>query len=85
MQPIGSTVFLNFILAASTSRPFKLNKRSQFFIGVHNEPPSVAAMCARNPDCSSTRIHGRDTAQTPTGFAEMSAMISTRALRYSII
>ena len=55
MQPIGSTVFL-IILAASTSRPFKFNKRSQLFIRTHNET-LFAAMRVRNPDRSPVGIN----------------------------
>jgi len=29
---------------------FELKKRAQFFVGVHNKAPSVAAMCVCNPD-----------------------------------
>jgi len=56
MQPIGSTVFL-IILAASTSRPFKFNKRSQLFIRTHDETLSVAAMRVSNPDRSPVGIN----------------------------
>jgi hypothetical protein len=33
-----------------TNRPFQFQKRCQFFIGVHNKAPSVAAMRVDNPD-----------------------------------
>ena len=34
------------------------NKRAEFFVGVHDEPLSVAAMRVNNPDRSPLRIHG---------------------------
>jgi len=52
-------------------RPFQFQKRRQYFIGVHNETLSVAAMRINNPDCSHLRIKGRDVAPTPTSFAEV--------------
>jgi hypothetical protein len=36
----------------------KFQKRSQYFIRVHNETFSVAAMRVSNPDRSPLRIHG---------------------------
>jgi len=57
MQPIGSTVSL-IILAASTSRQFEFQKRSQFFLRTHNETLSVAAMRVSNPDRLPARIQG---------------------------
>jgi len=36
---------------------FEFRKRSQFFIGTHNETLSVAAMCVSNPDYSPARIY----------------------------
>jgi hypothetical protein len=44
--------------AVSSHRQFEFQKRSQLFIGVHNEPLTVAAVCVGNPDCSLARIHG---------------------------
>jgi hypothetical protein len=43
---------------AMTHPTFKFNKRSQPFVGVHNETLSVAAMRENNPDRSPLRIHG---------------------------
>jgi hypothetical protein len=37
-------------------RPFQFNKRSQHFIGVHNETLSVVAMRINNSDCSPMRV-----------------------------
>jgi hypothetical protein len=34
------------------NRQFKFDERSQLFIGVHNEPLSVVAMCISDPDRS---------------------------------
>jgi hypothetical protein len=53
------------------NRRFKFKKHSQLFIRTHHEPLSVAAMRVSNPGCLSVRIEGRDTAPTPTGFAEI--------------
>jgi len=36
----------------------ELYKRSQLFIGTHNESLSVVAMCVCNPDRSPLMIHG---------------------------
>jgi hypothetical protein len=36
---------------------FKLKKRRQLFIGVHNEPLSVVAMCVSNEDRSPVGIN----------------------------
>jgi hypothetical protein len=41
---------------------FKLDKRRQLFIGVHNETLSIAAMSVNNPDRSPVATHSRDTA-----------------------
>jgi hypothetical protein len=41
-----------------TNRPFQFQKRSQLFIGVHNEPLSIVAMCINNPDCVPLGING---------------------------
>jgi len=43
------------------NRPFQFHKRSQLFVGLHNEPLSVAAMCASNPDRSPVGITIADT------------------------
>jgi len=58
-----------------TNRPFQFQKRSPLFIGVHNEPLSIVAVCVNNPDQSPVPIHRRKTAPTPTGFAEISAVL----------
>jgi hypothetical protein len=54
----------------TANRRFEFQKRSELFIGVHNEALTVVAMCVCNPDCSPARIHSRDAAPTPTGFAQ---------------
>jgi hypothetical protein len=56
---------------AETNRPFQFQKRRQFFVGVHNEALTVAAMCVSHEDRSPFAIHSCDTAPTPTGFAEI--------------
>jgi hypothetical protein len=45
------------LLRARISR-FKFQKRSQLFVGVHNESLSVIAMRVDNPDRSSLTIDG---------------------------
>jgi hypothetical protein len=50
-----------------SDRRFEFQKRRQYFIGVHNEPLSVAAMRVNNPNRSPLTIQSRDPAQTPTG------------------
>jgi hypothetical protein len=42
---------------AATNRRFEFDKRSQLFVGVHNETFSVAAVCVNNPDRSPLRIN----------------------------
>jgi hypothetical protein len=41
------------------------------FIGVHNKPPGILALCGHNPKLSALVIRNGDTAATPTGFAEI--------------
>jgi len=36
--------------------PIRVEESRQLFIGVHDEPLSVAAVCVRNPDCSPVTI-----------------------------
>jgi hypothetical protein len=43
---------------ASADRRFQSQKRSQFFIGTHNETLSIVAMRVCNPDRSPARIDG---------------------------
>ena len=45
--------------------------QSIFFIRVHNETLSVAAMCVRNEDRSPARVYSCDTGPGATGFAEI--------------
>jgi hypothetical protein len=52
-------------------RRFEFEKRCPIFIRAHNETLSVIAVCACNPDRSPVGINRRDTAQTPTCFAEI--------------
>jgi hypothetical protein len=40
------------------NRRFKFQKRSQLFIGTHNETFSIVAMRVCNPDCSPVGTHG---------------------------
>jgi hypothetical protein len=40
------------------NRRFEFQKRSQFFIRMHNETVSVAAMRVSNPDCAPVGIKG---------------------------
>jgi hypothetical protein len=42
----------------SGNHPREFKKRSQLFIGAHNETLSVAAMRVNNPGCASAQIHG---------------------------
>jgi hypothetical protein len=50
---------------------FKFQKRSQFFIRVHNETLSVVAVRVNDPERSRVAIHRRNTAPTPTGFTQI--------------
>jgi len=43
-------------LKVTVDRRFQFQKRSQLFIGVHNETFSVAQMYIHDPNCSSRRI-----------------------------
>jgi hypothetical protein len=54
-EKISSTRQAQF--AASADRRFKFQKRGQLFIRVHNETPSVVAMCVCNPDGSPVGIN----------------------------
>jgi hypothetical protein len=58
-------------ISATANRRFKFQKRSQLFIGVHNETLSVIAMCVCNPDCSPVGIHCCHAAPAPIDFAEI--------------
>jgi hypothetical protein len=49
----------------------KFDKRCQYFIRTSNETLSVVAMRVSNPDRSPVGINRRNTAPTPTGFAEI--------------
>jgi hypothetical protein len=44
--------------AGNANRQFQFEKRSRLFIGTHNEPLSVAAMCVCNEDSSPGGVHG---------------------------
>jgi hypothetical protein len=44
-------------MVVAIARRFKFQKRSQLFIGVHNETLSIIAMCVCNPDRSLTGIN----------------------------
>jgi len=60
-------------MAASATRRFEFHKRSQYFIGAHNETLSVVAVCVNNPNCSSLGIYRLRAAPTPTGLAEIAS------------
>jgi hypothetical protein len=60
------------------NRRFRFEKRSQYFVGAHNEALSLAAIRVNNPDRSPLRVNGRDPAQAPTGVAEPGAGIVPR-------
>jgi hypothetical protein len=62
--------------AASPNRRFEFHKRSQFFIGTHNQTLSVAAMRIGNEDCSSFAIYSCNTAQLQPALLRLSAIIS---------
>src|SRR6266536_2408360 len=53
------------------NRRFQFHKRSQLFIRAHNETLSVIAVRIGNEDRSPVEVHSRNTAPTPTGFAEI--------------
>jgi hypothetical protein len=57
--------------AASANRRFELKKRSQLFFATSDKPLSVVPMCVNNPVRSPLGINRRDTAPTPSGFAEI--------------
>ena len=40
------------------NRPLQFQKRTQHFIGMHNEPPSIITVRVHNPDRSPVRING---------------------------
>jgi hypothetical protein len=44
-------------LVANANRFFQFHKRSQLFIGVHNETLSVGAVCLCNPDRSPVGVN----------------------------
>jgi hypothetical protein len=56
---------------------FEFQKRSQLFIGSHNQTLSVVAMWVSNPGCSPVRIHGWHAARIPTVLLRLSAAISS--------
>jgi len=45
------------MLTFEPNRQFKFNKRSQLFVGLHNEMLPIIAMCVSNPDRSPVRIN----------------------------
>ena len=47
------------------NRRFQFQKRSQLFVGVHNEPLTVVAMGISHEDRSPLAIHGCDAAPSP--------------------
>src|SRR6516162_9714921 len=55
----------------SSDRRFEFQKRSQYFIRVHDKPLSTVAMCIRNEDCSPLGINGRTATPTPTSLAQI--------------
>jgi hypothetical protein len=50
---------------------FEFQKRSQLFIGAHNETLSFVPMCVNNPDRSPVAIHRCNATPTPSCFAEI--------------
>ena len=50
---------------------FEFEKRSQLFVGVHNEALTVVAVCISNEDRLSVGINRCDATPTPTRFAEI--------------
>jgi hypothetical protein len=48
---------LSHLANVATITDSEFEKRSQLFIGVLNEPPTVAAIRVRNPDRSPAGIH----------------------------
>jgi hypothetical protein len=52
-------------------RRLELHKRSQLFIGSHNETLSIVALRVSNEDRSPARINGCNAAPTPAGPAEI--------------
>jgi hypothetical protein len=54
-----------------SARRFQFYKRSQFFIGAHDETLSVVAVSINSPDGSPIVNQRRNPAQTPGGFAEI--------------
>jgi hypothetical protein len=44
--------------AASANLQFEFHKRSELFIGTHDETLSIIAIRVSNPDCSPVTIHG---------------------------
>jgi hypothetical protein len=59
------------LTAAYANRRFKFKKSSQPLARTHDETLSVIVMRVNNPDCSPFAIYRRNTAPTPTGFAEI--------------
>jgi hypothetical protein len=60
-----------FSQQVDTNRSFQFQKRRQLFIRTCDETLSVVAMRVNNPDRSAFAIHSRQTAPTPSGFAEI--------------
>jgi hypothetical protein len=52
-------VALSKLTASGADRRFKFQKRSQLFIGTHNETLSLVPMRINKPDCSPARINCR--------------------------
>jgi len=61
---------------ASANRRFEFQKRSQLFVGVHNETLSISAICIGNPDYSPVAIHSRHQPKLQSTLLRLSAMIS---------
>jgi hypothetical protein len=73
------------LLHILASRRFHFHKRSQLFIGAHNEPLSVIAVRISNEDNLTAGINRGDTAPTPTGFAEILGDYLPLLHRYLVI
>ena len=63
-------------LTEFVNRPLQFNKRSQLFVGAHNETLSVAAMCVCNPNRSPVESIAETQPKLQPALLRLSAMIS---------
>jgi hypothetical protein len=74
--------FLYLFVSCSANRSFELQKRSQLFVGAHNETFSVVPMCVCNPDWSLIAIHSKpDRPKRQGRFTGLSAFSKISAKR----